>query len=637
MNIPLSEIPNSPVSATPALEQARGDGDTTYRQIRTSIDEGGNALKQNLSQVAQPGLEAAKSGEYLARSGNTISQAGLDISKFGAQVGEGLSTADNLIKSNALATYQTNATQAKSAFDAGLDKSKPETWTAQYQDFIKSNGDTFTQGLSPLQKAIIGPDLVRQEASDMANLGAKAHIQYLQNSKESGTNAMTDAINGGRYHDATTQLDALSAAGVIGAEERNHWQNTITGAHQKQSITNLINANPTYAITQLQDAIDNNKQVTVPDENGKPTLATKVTVGELEAYKNTAIQVKDYQVGKNYNSFSNSIDNDQQRPPSLAALQSDPRFQFLDKDQQQKLSDQYLNKAVLTDPATVSHYNQTRAAVLGFNPDPNDQSSRPFQQENQLRQAISETPKAQRQELNKILDGTMKDWLSPDKSTPGTASREAVVPNMVKGEIAKFYEQNTSDPYQAKQKADDALFAFDKAWADPKQKGSGSLDDARQILNKITNPDNRGIGADKILQSQPTPSAGRRAWDWITGKAPQASNDSTQPLGKVTSYGYKNDETPDSLTKAGKSAIGKLSPSSLAVSPDVESKLTQSGIQIGDKVQLHLADGSSVVRTWDDRTAKQYKGKSLTGRFDFYSPNVKADQEGTHVVGFSKV
>ncbi len=620
MNIPLSEIPNAAVAPAPSLEQARGDGDTTYRQIRTSIDEGGAALHQNIG-------TAGAAGAYIAK-------AGTDLSQLGGELGKGVSQVDSIVKAGASATYQNNSYKAMSAFYEGLDKTKPETWTSQYQDFLKNNQNAFTQGLSPIQKAVIAPDLVRNEAATMASLGVKAHTQFLQNTKEAGTTAMTDAINGGRYQDAATQLDQMNHAGIMTAEENNHWQNTITGSHQQQSLENFIRANPQFAQQQIEKAINANSQMSIPGDNGVQQLLSKITPGELQNYKNKAIQVGDYQNGQSYNSFSNTIDSDKQRPPSLQALQSDPTFKRLDSDQQQKLTDQYLNKAIMTDSATVGHYNDTRAAVLAFNPDPNDKSSRPFQQENQLRQDISETPKAQRKELNAILEGTMKDWVS----SSGTLSKEVSIPNMMKGELTLFYNTNETDKFQAKQKTDDAIFAFDKAWKDPKQKGGGTLEDARQILNRITNPDNRGIGADKILQSQPS-----GIWNWLKGTKPQASNDDGSAMGKVTSYGYQGDSTSDKNSQAGiGSQNNKLDHTSLAVSPDIEAKMKAQGIKQGDQVALKLSDGSTVTKTLSDRTMQDAQavkkfGKPLRGRFDFYSPDGVHPQDGIAVQGFSKV
>ena len=109
-------------------------------------------------------------------------------------------------------------------------------------------------------------------------------------------------------------------------------------------------------------------------------------------------------------------------------------------------------------------------------------------------------------------------------------------------------------------------------------------------------------------------------------------------IGVVTTYGYKGDSTPDRNSANGIGAWdNKLSPSSLAVSRDIEAKFRDQGIKPKGKVLLVLVDGTSVSKTWDDRTAKEYRGKALVGRFDFYTPSGKNPFEGQGVVQFKAV
>ena len=112
--------------------------------------------------------------------------------------------------------------------------------------------------------------------------------------------------------------------------------------------------------------------------------------------------------------------------------------------------------------------------------------------------------------------------------------------------------------------------------------------------------------------------------------------------GKVTSYGYADDPHTDSNSRKGIGAFGNLPPDGLAVSPDVESKLRGKGLQPGDKVQIELANGSKVVRTWQDRTmqddeAIRKHGKPYRGRWDFYSPGGIHPADGIEVRAWNKV
>lgn len=112
--------------------------------------------------------------------------------------------------------------------------------------------------------------------------------------------------------------------------------------------------------------------------------------------------------------------------------------------------------------------------------------------------------------------------------------------------------------------------------------------------------------------------------------------------GKVTHYNFPGDPYSDSNSRNLKGAWNnKLNEDSLAISPDIERKFKAAGIGQGDPVELTLADGSTVIRNWDDRTMQDADaikkfGKPLTGRFDFHSPGGKQKNDGMAVVSFRK-
>jgi hypothetical protein len=131
--------------------------------------------------------------------------------------------------------------------------------------------------------------------------------------------------------------------------------------------------------------------------------------------------------------------------------------------------------------------------------------------------------------------------------------------------------------------------------------------------------------------------------DEVLRSAPTgASAPGAQPLGKVTSYNFPNDPYSDSNSRNRIGAWNnRLDENSLAISPDIERKFKAAGIGKGDPVELTLADGSTVIRTWDDRTMQDSQaikkfGKPLTGRFDFHSPGGKQKNDGMAVVSFRK-
>jgi hypothetical protein len=119
---------------------------------------------------------------------------------------------------------------------------------------------------------------------------------------------------------------------------------------------------------------------------------------------------------------------------------------------------------------------------------------------------------------------------------------------------------------------------------------------------------------------------------------------------RITSYGYASDSTPDTNSSAGIGAFvsateaqrikdgedtpNRLKAGDLAISRDIEAQFREAGIQPGQTVTLKLADGSTHTGRWMDRTADQYNGHKLTGRFDVYSPDGPSPMNDSRVIGW---
>lgn len=144
-----------------------------------------------------------------------------------------------------------------------------------------------------------------------------------------------------------------------------------------------------------------------------------------------------------------------------------------------------------------------------------------------------------------------------------------------------------------------------------------------------------GMGGVYVPPVAPSPTP-TKSEDLINkGKAIKAE-------GKVTSYNFPGDPFSDSNSRNRIGAWNNtLDENSLAISPDIERRFKAAGIGKGDPVELTLADGSTVIRNWDDRTMQDEQatrkfGKPLTGRFDFHSPGGKQKNDGMAVVSFRK-
>jgi hypothetical protein len=215
------------------------------------------------------------------------------------------------------------------------------------------------------------------------------------------------------------------------------------------------------------------------------------------------------------------------------------------------------------------------------------------------------------------------NWSPPD---PSIAAKIMLQGNQLRDEkqrsIAQLLQQQAAQQQQAREQS--ASLQFEKSQADRRDQIAQAqlgLEGRRVALEEQQNAPWTGMDSGN-------PSAG------LLG-SPDPSADTPLPagggaLGKITDYGQADDSTPDPDTKAGRSAIGRLTPDSMAVSPDIEAKMNQAGIRIGDNVNLKLADGSTITRRFDDRTAK-----TLTGRFDLYSPGGPHPLRDKPVVGFA--
>ena len=141
------------------------------------------------------------------------------------------------------------------------------------------------------------------------------------------------------------------------------------------------------------------------------------------------------------------------------------------------------------------------------------------------------------------------------------------------------------------------------------------------------------VNQSDFVKPTPTPPPAQEAID---------KSEATKAQGKVTHYNFPGDPYSDSNSRNRIGAWNnKLNEDSLAISPDIERKFKAAGIGKGDPVELTLADGSTVIRNWDDRTMQDEQatrkfGKPLTGRFDFHSPGGKQKNDGMAVVSFRK-
>lgn len=89
--------------------------------------------------------------------------------------------------------------------------------------------------------------------------------------------------------------------------------------------------------------------------------------------------------------------------------------------------------------------------------------------------------------------------------------------------------------------------------------------------------------------------------------------------------------------KAGKTNDAKLVPNKdFALSPDLEEQFVAQGFKLRDTVTLTMDDGTTHTGRWMDRTAKEFQGKTLSGRVDIYSPDGDSPLKDKTFAGFAR-
>ena len=290
-NIPISQIPNAPTVQPQGMEQAIPEGDNTYRQIRTSISEGGAELHQNLGQ--------------LAASGEALQHFGTDVTHFGIDMGDALSKVTAMDKAAGATKLYDNYTKAQPGLQAQMANAKPEEMAGIQKAFNESYPTTVLAGMSPLQKAILAPDIARLQTKDMIQVGVRAHIASNADLIAKNEEGIQNAISSGDYTTAAALNHQMTAAGLRSEDRAAQISLSIDGAQQVSSIKQQINTSPQMMIDKLSAAQDAGTGL-----SGYGAVSPK----QIPDLLGTAKYVLNYQQQGNMAGVSALIDNPQTKP-----------------------------------------------------------------------------------------------------------------------------------------------------------------------------------------------------------------------------------------------------------------------------------------------------------------------------------
>lgn len=272
-------------------------------------------------------------------------------------------------------------------------------------------------------------------------------------------------------------------------------------------------------------------------------------------------------------------------------------------------------------------------------------------------------PEGRRDELLDILGAKHRAFRETKKPIPAsalTSIEKRAEADLKAGGFGKWItDKNGNVTEDTRQARDEAYLRYDqemtalKRWAKANpEKAQDDIEVQRAYNDIITQQNKLDAAAGRkptrrpvdipSLKPAPAQPAGVPDPDEVLRSSPTGASAPGKPVGKVTSYNFSGDPYSDSNSR---NLIGAwnntLTENSLAISPDIEKKFKAAGIKQGDAVELVLADGTRVVRNWDDRTMQDEEaikrfGKPLRGRFDFHQPGGKYENDGIAVVSFRK-
>ena len=488
----------------------------------------------------------------------------------------------------------------------------------------------------------------------MDGLAKKQEINGFRSTMESNA---YKKIATGDYEGAFSVMDESAKKGLHTPEEVTVWKSKLfddqiryARQQQKENITMSITADPRGTIEKLDRA-----------GKGEKTDLGDLQPTEVAYYKNLATrQDRSYQA-ENWNSLVEKIQNGD--IASKDQLKKEADGMRIDPTKYKRLENA-IAATISFDPKVAG---DLKAKVAGFDFSADQNDSKFYELKNEI---VSRLPKDHAQLLVGELDSGWKKTLDGTPKSPREVYRSDFIQGIKRigdsgllGETGldqdgkTIVDQSKNNTYNARVYS--VMQGMDDWFNNPANKDKTPAD-AQQHRDSLIEPLLKGKALELFKQKsssafQPSTGMQTRMMDRVDQTdfakpmpTPPPAKDaidkakSIKAEGKVTYYNFPGDKYSDSNSR---NLIGawnnKLDKDSLAISPDIERKFKAAGIGKGDAVELTLADGSTVIRNWDDRTMQDEQatrkfGKPLTGRFDFHSPGGKQKNDGMAVVSFRK-
>jgi len=149
-------------------------------------------------------------------------------------------------------------------------------------------------------------------------------------------------------------------------------------------------------------------------------------------------------------------------------------------------------------------------------------------------------------------------------------------------------------------------------------------------LNEVNNVNPAPTAAKNV----PATSGSRITQFGQTGKN-GGVKDSLLDRRSALGIGFKVPLEEQEKIKKGIPSIHKMKAGDVAVSPDIREQLEAQGVKYMDTITLKLEDGTTHTGRWMDVTAEKFEGKTMSGRWDLYTPEGNNPLDGKQVTGWS--
>jgi|688.fasta_scaffold11784_6 hypothetical protein len=638
-NIPLAQIPNAPQAGSTAVALPVG----AIRAPRVeqmpvvsfaAFDGGGRGMQALGQSMARANAVTTDFAEQMARANDEMNFA----------------AADRLLTEN-VAAFEVESSRLPESEHVTL-------WQEKYLPKVQEQ--VSGMGLTPVGRARLDAWMVQKGSETSAAVYTSANKRLIERGRMEIQNYVERANNEGRYEDAMGGIARGVSAGLFSQEEGGKLENDLVEKRKVDTLTQAIQQNPALWRKELRQyqAEGKNPHNLRPEQVLQFRRMAESTHGQL-------VQDLGNEMLTRLETQSPAITNEQieeffTRPDVQApreVIQSFKKYRSLAYAQTPEGQAEKADK-----------YGKLWGQIFGYNAEGDLNSKDPEKTMTEyyslLAQVNATAPEGERKPFMDKLNEMVSN------AREGKRSRRDEIAKGLVDKVEKFAEwgQLGDDGGWRVMKKDGKTERVPKdpqKYLNVQQKKIEAINAVREMLR--TNPDLtegqamerfKGIMDDKLeagslfqkevddrgffgtigawfgaMDAGESKSRNEGMWHVGDGKA----------VGKVTSYNWKGDPYSDSNSR---NLIGawnnRLTESSLAVSPDVEARFKQAGIGEGDAVELTLADGTTVVRTWDDRTmqdeqARRKFGKPLRGRFDFHHPyDGPFEKDGMAVVSFRK-